>query len=335
MTGAFGFVGPHLLPALRSAFPRARLVASTGCGGDSLAADETLPLDLLDEDSITRCVAEARPDCVIHLAAQSAVPVSFAAPRETWRINVDGTMALARAIQESAPEALMLFVSSAEVYGLSFQRGVALDENAAVAPANPYAASKAAAEIALGEMALRGLKVLRLRPVNHTGPGQSGAFVVPAFAHQVARIEAGLREPVLKVGALDRWRDFLDVRDVCAAYVAAAARGPQAPPGAVINIASGRPRRIGDILAGLIARAGIDIAIETEEGRLRSTDIMSTVCDGGRAAELLGWRPKIPWDDTLDAVLDDWRARIRTGRDEQPEFASGPIRRPAAQRARK
>ncbi len=309
VTGASGFVGRHLLPALRDAFPGARLIAASE-GGMVGGADETLPLDLLDEAAIERCVDAARPDHVLHLAARSSVPESFADPRTTWRVNVDGTLILARAIQRVTPDARLVFVSSAEVYGLTYRRGVALDEDAALAPANPYAAAKAAADIALGEMALRGLKILRLRPVNHTGPGQSAAFVVPAFARQVARIEAGFQEPVVKVGALDRWRDFLDVRDVCAAYVATVSPGFDPPPGAVINIASGRPRRIGDILDALIARSRIAVGIESEPARMRPIDIPTAACDAGRAAEWLGWRPRIEWDETLDRVLDDWRARI-------------------------
>jgi GDP-4-dehydro-6-deoxy-D-mannose reductase len=160
-------------------------------------------------------------------------------------------------------------------------------------------------------MALRGLRVLRMRVANHTGPGQTDAFVVPAFARQLAAIEAGLQEPVLKVGALDRWRDFLDVRDVCAAYVAALRRGPALPPGTALNIASGTPRRIGDILDALVSRVGRAIEIRTDAGRLRPTDVERATCNPERAHRLLGWAPSIGWDETLDAVLADWRTRVR------------------------
>ena len=241
VTGADGFVGRHLLRILRMAFPSAFLI---GCAREPKIeeADLTLPLELLDSSSIAECLAKARADAVIHLAAATVVPESFADPMATWRINVDGTLALARMLIETAPETLLLYVSSAETYGLTFQRGEPLDEDAPFAPANPYAASKAAADLALGEMALRGLRVIRMRTANHTGAGQSDALVVPAFARQIARIEAGRQEPVIKVGALDRWRDFLDVRDVCAAYAAALAH--DVAPGTAFNIASGMPRRI-------------------------------------------------------------------------------------------
>jgi GDP-4-dehydro-6-deoxy-D-mannose reductase len=248
---------------------------------------------------------------VLHLAADSIVSTSFANPERTWRTNVDGTLALASAVMRLAPEALFLFASSAEAYGLSFQSGAPLDENAPFAPANPYAASKAAADIALGEMALRGLRVLRLRPFNHTGPGQSDAFVISSFARQIARIEAGLQEPVIRVGALERWRDFLDVRDVCAAYVAALARGMEIAPGTAINIASGVPRKIGDILALMIERAGLAIEVRADAARMRPTDVITTAGNADRAARLLGWSPTIRWDETVAGVLDDWRERTR------------------------
>jgi len=309
VTGADGFVGRYLLRALRSAFPSAFLVA---CAREPVmvAADQTLPLDLLSADSIAECLAEARADAVIHLAAATVVPESFADPGLTWRINVDGTLALAQMLMRTAPETLLLYISSAETYGLTFQRGVPLDEDAPFAPANPYAASKAAADLALGEMALRGLRVIRMRTANHTGPGQSDALVVPAFAHQLARIEAGQQEPVLKVGALDRWRDFLDVRDVCAAYAAALSHGPDLPPGTAFNIASGTPRRIGDVLDALIARIGLTVEIQTDAARLRPTDVVKAVGNPARAKAMLGWEPKIPWDETLDSVLADWRERV-------------------------
>lgn len=313
VTGASGFVGRQLLPALRQAFPDALLAACT-TEGPLPDADLTLPLDLLDAESVVACIAKSLPDTVIHLAAESSVASSFSDPERTWRTNVDGSLALAREILRTVPDALFVFASSAEAYGLTFQRGVPLDEEAPFAPANPYAASKAAADIALGEMGLRGLRVLRLRPFNHTGPGQSDVFVVPAFARQIARIEAGLQAPIIRVGALDRWRDFLDVRDVCAAYVAALVHGADIPPGAAINIASGVARKIGDILSAMIARSGLSVAIETDAAKLRPTDVMTVVGDPGRAARLLGWTPTIAWDETVDALLAYWRDRARLDR---------------------
>lgn len=308
VTGASGFVGQHLMPALRAAFPSAALLAAAPVAVDS--ADRTLPLELLDPQSIKDCVETAQADVVIHMAAESFVADSFKNPLNTWRVNVDGTLLLAQAMMAATPESLMIFISSADAYGLTFQSGRALDEDAPFAPANPYAASKAVADIALGEMALRGLRLVRMRPANHTGHGQTDRFAVPAFARQAAQIEAGLQERVFRVGALDRWRDFLDVRDVCAAYVAAIRLDDQLPPGVAFNIGSGTPRRIGDVLDTLIYQIGGNVEIVTDAGKLRPTDVMTAAYNPARAHELLGWKPRIPWDETLTEVLNDWRGRV-------------------------
>ncbi|MCK8787042.1 GDP-mannose 4,6-dehydratase [Roseomonas sp. NAR14] len=329
VTGAGGFVGRHLLPALRAAFPAATLIGtqrgaapSSGAGMEGApfgagveeapppggGPDAVRPLDLLDAPGMEALVAELRPDAVVHLAAQAAVPASFADPAATWRANLFGTLSLAESVLRHAPDCRFVLASSAEAYGLSFRRPAPLDEEAPMMPANPYAASKAAADLAIGEMALRGLNAVRLRAFNHTGPGQSAGFVVSAFARQLARMEAGLQAPELRVGALDRWRDFLDVRDVCDAYVAAL--GAEVAPGTVLNIASGTPRRIGDVLEALIARTGLTPRVEVEAARLRPTDVERVVGDSGRARAMLGWSPVLPWDTTLDDVMADWRYRV-------------------------
>jgi GDP-4-dehydro-6-deoxy-D-mannose reductase len=311
ITGAHGFVGRHLLPALRAAFPAAVLIAAIRPQDRepaAPAADEIVSFDLADTASIDATIAAARPDGLVHLAAQASVAASFADPLGSWRTNVLGTVALAEAVLRHAPSCRFLLASSAEVYGLSFRPSAPLDETAALAPANPYAASKAACDIAIGEIVLRGLDAVRLRAFSHTGAGQSDGFVVAAFARQVAAIEAGLQPAVLRVGALDRWRDFLDVRDVCAAYVAAL-RAPAAA-GAIYNIASGTPRRIGDILDALLARSTASPRIEIEPARLRPTDVERVVGIAGLARDALGWTPSISWTSTLDAVLADWRARV-------------------------
>jgi GDP-4-dehydro-6-deoxy-D-mannose reductase len=310
VTGASGFVGGHLRDALRMAFPAAQLSAATR--GETVTGwDSAVRLDLLDPASCRAALAEARPDGVVHLAALASVAESFRDPYLTWRTNLLGTLAIADATREAAPEALFVLASSAEVYGLAFQEGRALAEDAPLRPANPYAASKAAADLAVGEMALRGLRAVRLRPFNHTGAGQAEGFVVSAFARQVARIAAGLQEPVLRVGALDRWRDFLDVADVCAGYVAALRHADTLAPGAVFNLASGTPRHVGQILADLMRLAGIAPRIEEEPSRLRPTDVVRTEGDASAARAALGWQPLVPWESTLRAVLEGWRAQLR------------------------
>jgi GDP-4-dehydro-6-deoxy-D-mannose reductase len=309
VTGASGFVGRHLLGVLRSAFPSARLLAATRSGSVP-NWDEGVTLDLTAQDSCVRALRTSRPDAVVHLAAMAAVGASFREPMAAWRTNLLGTVALGEAVIAEAPEALFLLASSAEVYGLSFLDERPLAEDAQLRPANPYAASKAAADLAVSEMSLRGLQAIRLRPFNHTGAGQSENFVVSAFARQVALIAAGLQEPLLRVGELDRWRDFLDVADVCAAYVAALRAGEALAPGSVFNLASGAPKHVGTILADLMRLAGINVPVEREPARLRPTDVLRTQGDASAVRAALGWSPQIPWETTLRTVLADWQARI-------------------------
>jgi GDP-4-dehydro-6-deoxy-D-mannose reductase len=303
VTGAAGFVGRHLCAALRRDDPTAELI--TPHQGDC---------NITDADAVNRLVAESRPDACVHLAAIAAIPAARRDPAAAWRVNLDGTLNLARALLAHAPGALLLFAASADIYGASFRGGAALDESAVLAPLNTYAATKAAADLALGALAAEaGLRVIRLRPFNHTGPGQSADFVVPAFARQIARIAAGLQPPVLRVGALDPQRVFLDVRDVCAAYVACLRLDRAGTPiasGTILNLAGQHPRRIGDILADLLARAGVDARIETQADLLRPSDIPLAAGDASRARALLDWAPVVPWAQTLDDVLADWRARV-------------------------
>jgi nucleoside-diphosphate-sugar epimerase len=293
ITGASGFVGHHLVPLLAASFPAADLF--------------TEHVEVTDRDAIVTAVREAKPDACVHLAAITTVADARSNPEQAWRVNLHGTLGLARAVLTHAPECRLVFASSAEIYGRSFASGRPLDESAPLAPMNSYAATKAAADLALGAMVGDGLHAVRLRLFNHTGPGQSDAFVVPAFARQVAMIESGHQRPPLRVGGLESRRDFLDVRDVCSAYVACLRADPE--PGAILNVASGVPRRIGDILDALLDFAGLRTEIATDADRLRGTEIMSASGDASRARRL-GWAPRIPWEQTLADVLTDWRGRV-------------------------
>jgi GDP-4-dehydro-6-deoxy-D-mannose reductase len=297
LTGATGFVGRHLRPALAAAFPKAAIVADR--------------FDITDSTAVRESVRRASPDACIHLAAITTVVAAHGDPDLAWRINLFGALNLARAVLRLAPACRFVFASSAEVYGASFRSGRPLDESAALAPMNSYAATKAAADLALGALSHEGLRVVRLRLFNHTGPGQSDAFVVPAFARQIARIELGLQPPPLRVGGLETSRDFLDVRDVCSAYIACLRQSDeQLPPGAILNLGSGQPRRIGDILDELLRLAGMRTDIASEAARLRPSEIVTASGDPTRAQRLLGWVPAVPWSQTLADVLTDWRTRV-------------------------
>jgi GDP-4-dehydro-6-deoxy-D-mannose reductase len=284
--------------ALVAAYPSAALV--------------TNPVDLCDGEAVTTFVAAAQPDACIHLAAIATLAAARLDEDRAWDVNLHGSLRLAHALLRYAPDCQMLFVSSADAYGGAGPSNAPIDEDAPLAPKNIYAATKIAADLALGAMAGQGLRVVRLRPFNHTGPGQSAELVIPAFARQIALITAGRQAPVLEVGNLDTWRDFLDVRDVCTAYMACIDRRATLPPGLIVNIGSGESRRIGDVLAEMMAMAGIAAEVRTEASRTRANDIERTIADTARARALLGWAPKLPWSRTLSDVLDDWRARIGT-----------------------
>lgn len=304
VTGASGFVGRHLMAALSAALPDATLI--------------TPRFDLTDLAAVSDAVEASSPEVCLHLAAVSTLASAREDEEHAWRVNLHGTLGLARAILRHVPACQFVFASSADAYGASFRRGVGkeqgrVDEDTPLAPLNLYAATKAAADLALGVLAEDGLRLVRLRAFNHTGPGQESRLVVPAFARQVALIAAGMREPVLEVGNLDPRRDFLDVRDVCAAYVACVARRDVLPPGVILNLASGEPRRIGDVLEALKELADVRAEIRTDPSLTRASDVPVAFADAGRARAALAWAPRVPWRQTLRDVLDDWRGRIAGG----------------------
>lgn len=297
ITGASGFVGRHLVAALGRDCPEATLFTDF--------------FDMRDPRAAEAAVRAAAPDACVHLAGIASPVQARLEPDMAWQVNLIGTLNLARAILDAVPACRFLFVSTSEVYGASFRPGTPLDETAMLAPMNTYAATKAAADLAIGAMVHAGLRAIRVRPFNHTGPGQTNAYVVSAFAEQLARIGAGSQGPSMKVGGLRPERDFLDVRDVCAAYVAClTAPDTVLLPGTILNLASGTPRSIESVLNDLCRIAGLTPAIESDAGLQRPSDIPRACGDSGFARRLLGWQPKIAWEQTLTDVLTDWRDRL-------------------------
>jgi Nucleoside-diphosphate-sugar epimerases len=203
-----------------------------------------------------------------------------------------------------------LFVSSSEVYGEFFKAAELTAESADCKPMNPYAASKRAAELAIEQYFRQGLAGAIARPFNHIGAGQSPEFVSASFARQIAAIEAGKQKPILQVGNLDAQRDFLDVRDVCNAYVALLELKTVDIEDRIFNIASGQPRRIDDVLKLLLQQSSQEIAVELDPERMRPSDIPLAAGDCTRIHSLTGWQPSYDLSNTLAELLGHWREQV-------------------------
>jgi len=311
VTGGAGFVGGHLCAALAAAYPqatRAVLLRPGERGGHP--AFEATAADLTDEPAIDALIAHFRPDLVVHLAGQASLGQALHAAETTWRVNFHGAFALGAAIARHAPEAVMLFASSATAYGASFRDGV-LTEEAPLRPLDVYSRSKVAAESALSDLLTPKGRLVVARPVNHSGPGQRNRnFALASFAAQIAAIETGRAEPRLMVGDLSKARDFLDVRDVVDAYMRLIEKARDLPASvSIFNIASGTAHRLEALLERLRGRAKAQFAIEVDPALLRpESDIASVACDATRLTEATGWRPRHDIDDMLQALLDDARA---------------------------
>lgn len=295
VTGASGFVGPHLLDALARD------------GWECVAAD----VDLGSEDALRETIDAARPNVVFHLAARSSVVESLEEPDETYAVNAIGAARLARVARahgERAGKAVrVLFTSSAEVYGARDPSEMPLLETLAPRPCNPYAASKAAAEaLLLGEMRALGGDVVVARAFNHIGPGQSERFAVASFAQSLARIAAGDAN-VLYAGNLDAQRDVLDVRDVVRAYVALAVHGER---GETYNVCRGSAVAMRDLLGRLIAIARVPVEVRIDPERLRPAEIPISFGSNVKLVERTGWQPRIALEESLRDIYDDARKRV-------------------------
>lgn len=304
ITGAGGFVGTHVMATLLSMVEGVEIIPTSRHGGHSPVAGRIEPLDVTDRAGVWDIIARTGPTHVIHLAGMAALPAAAANPDAAWNVHLGGTLNVARAIMGCVPECLLVHVGSGQVYGASASDGLPMDETTLLTPTDSYTVSKAAADLAVGAMAKSGLRCLRFRPFNHIGPGQSEDFAVASFAAQIARIGAGREEAVMKVGNLEARRDFLDVRDVVAAYALAVTRGETIPSGTILNLASGVAWRIRDLLDMLLAIAETPIAVETDKSRLRPNDTPVFLGNAGRAHELLGWQPRFSLEQTLRDTLE-------------------------------
>lgn len=300
ITGGAGFVGASLVRFLSTEYPAIEVISPS---------HENDGFDIRDTSVVSELVARTRPTSVIHLAAIAAPAEAKASPRLAWDVNLLGTLNVADAIKRHAPDAKLIFAGSSESYGGTFKeaQGRPVSENAPLLPQTVYAATKASADLMLGQMAIDGLNVVRFRPFNHTGPGQTDKFVIPAFARQIAEAVAGKRPKFIEVGNLDAARDFIDVRDVVRAYATAALEPVPLASGRVYNLASGKPVAIGELLQRLIDLSGAEVEIRVDPDRLRPNDVPVACGDASAALTDLGWSPRIPIDQTLTDVMNYWK----------------------------
>jgi GDP-4-dehydro-6-deoxy-D-mannose reductase len=312
VTGAAGFVAPYFIRAIREANPNAEIFACTRRQTGTSPADINYALDITDKAAVSELIAQIKPTHLMHLAGVSAPPDARAEPETAWAANVFGTMNFAHAILQWAPECVLMSAGSGEVYGSSANLVLPLDEGVLLCPANEYAVTKAAADLAIGSLTSSGLRSIRFRPFNHVGPGQTEKYALSSFAAQIARIELNLQPPVIRVGNLNAERDFLDVRDVADAYVKAAMRSDQIPAGSIFNIASGIPLRVADLLNRLIEMSNVDVSVEQDPTRIRPIEVPRIYGDASRAKAMLDWSPRHDINGTISDLLSNWRRMIRS-----------------------
>jgi GDP-4-dehydro-6-deoxy-D-mannose reductase len=309
VTGASGFVGSKLVAMLADRYPQASICAVTRKGLKAYRNVETAPVDLITDD-VEGLLRRQKPDVIVHLAAQSSVQQALGAGAKTFHDNLISSLRLFQAVAAATPDVVFIHASSGETYGRSFIAHPVAAEDTPLAPSNPYSRSKAAIEYALQDMMPPTVRAVALRLFNHFGPGQDERFVVATFAAQIARIEQGLTAPIIKVGNLDARRDFLDVKDVLAAYVAAIELGLASTPGfQVYNIASGQDRTIRSVLDDLMAQSSVQPSVEQDPSRMRASDIPRAAGDPSLFRAATGWQAVTPWSDSIRDVLEDWRKK--------------------------
>jgi GDP-4-dehydro-6-deoxy-D-mannose reductase len=276
VTGPNGFVGGHLRGEL----------------GDAFVPFEE---DVLDADALRASIRETRPDGVVHLAAQSSVGDSWSGVAEVWRVNVLGTVSVLEALRAEAPGVRLVFASSGDVYGRASV--IPTPEDAPAEPVSPYAASKAAAEIACRQSEL---DVVIARAFPHVGPGQDERFAIGSWTAQLARLRAK-GGGVLRVGDLGVERDLNDVRDVCRAYRLMLDRGA---PAGTYNVCSGRAVSLKRVVELLVGLAGVEVEVQRDDARLRRAEVPVLRGDPTKLKETTGWQPEMPLEQTLADALE-------------------------------
>lgn len=312
ITGAGGFVGSHLERHLLATYPDSEIHGTVLPTHPLPAQRERVTfhaVELKDEASVKALIEDIRPDHIYHLAAQAFVPRSFEAPWETLENNIRAQLNVILGCLACGLRPRILVVSSAEIYGYIQPHEIPVNEKAELRPTSPYSVSKIAQDMLAYQYYLsHRLPIMRARPFNHFGPGQSENFVAPAFGMQIARIEAGLQEPIIRVGDLSAKRDFTDVRDIVSAYRLIIEKGAA---GAVYNVASNKAYTIQTLLDTMIAHSTVKIEVMVDAERLRPVTIPILQGDCTRLHHETGWKPQISFEQSVADIIDDCRQRIQ------------------------
>lgn len=314
ITGITGFAGSHLADYILDSHPDVDVYGMIRWRSrmeNILHIQNRLRLveaDLKDMASLKKCLVEVQPERIFHLAAQSFVPTSWKCPAETFAINAIGQVNLFEAVLSLGMSPKIQIAGSSEEYGHVNSDEVPMKETNPLRPLSPYAVSKVAQDL-LGWQYYKsyGLKVVRTRGFNHTGPRRGEVFICSNFAKQIVEIEKKKREPVIHVGNLEAKRDFTDVRDMVRAYWMSLEKGE---PGDVYNLGTGKTYSIKEVLDMLLDISGVDVSIEIDPNRLRPSDVPVLLADSTKFKTLTGWEPRIPFRQSLQDLLDYWRERI-------------------------
>lgn len=302
--GGAGFVGPYLARHLTDT---GYDVAATKLRGESSVRLKVpvYDLNILDSDAVLELFDQLEPDYIFHLAAQSSVAVSWKNPQLTADVNIKGSINVMEAVRRMRKNPRILIVGSGEEYGTAPPEEMPIRESTVTNPVNIYAATKVCQNmITKIYTQAYGIKAVMVRAFNHIGPKQPPAFVVSDFCRQVARIEAGKQEAVIRVGNLTVRRDFTDVRDIVRAYALLAEKGNTAE---TYNVGSGHARAVGDILNIVLGNSTADVRVEADPEKLRPVDMPVMEADIGRIQQVTGWKPVIRIEQTIREMLDEWR----------------------------
>lgn len=311
ITGITGFVGSHLAEYLLDKDPSFSIYGTYRWRSRMENIDQIknklnmVECDLHDSGSVRRMMEHVQPDWIFHLAAQSYVLSSWHAPADTISNNIIGQLNVLESMRELDINCRMLIAGSSEEYGLVKPDELPIKETNPLRPMSPYAVSKVGQDMLAYQYHMSyGFHLIRTRAFNHSGPRRGDVFVESNFAKQIVDIEKGRKEPVVRVGNLKAKRDFTDARDIVRAYYLAIEKGK---PGDVYNICSGKAISIQSLLDILVSKAGVEIRIEVDPNRLRPSDVPILLGDYTKFNKLTGWKPEIPFEKTLEDLLDYWR----------------------------